>query len=393
MACDTLSGIPGRLKRPPPSLTWRQMLLLNRIGNAYQLELKRLSTVLPDDTQISGKGESSKTAHSRRREQVRKAQRSIHIHAIHLPPLISYRKHRERKETYIKSLEQQVLQLLNEQVAAAQQRRAVEEENTMLKGLLQQHGIALPREAAGFGPAATISMLDLPGGLQRLQVTMPETGSHHFAAFDNSHSALPKNSISPESIDIDALDTLSSGRSSTPQRTPSAPPTAFHTRLPSESVHIHPIASPGSTSTGKALPSLPSSAPNQPVPHPNGLDAAQVGIDFVLALENPCLVHTRKDLDSADSYGHILTTQAPLLTNGPRSHEQASSWTIPAVEIERLLNLSSQLNLAGELTPVQAWSRVRSYPGFEKLNLDQLEILKQALLQEIQCYGYVYGDT
>ena len=254
----------------------------------------------------------------------------------------------------------------------------------MLQGLLQRHGIPIPSHPAGFGPAATISMLELPGGLQKLQVTMPETGPDYFAALDKS-----QNSISPELIDTDVLDSLSSGNSSTPHRGHSAPPPKFHTRLPSKSVQIHPLASPGSISVGKDLPPLPRPAAKQSVPHPHGLDAAQVGIDFVLALENPCLLHTRNDLESAESYGHILTTQAPLLTNGPRLLEHASSWTIPAVEIERLLNLSSQLNLAGELTPVQAWSRIRSHPEFEKLNFDQLESLKQALLPEIQCYGYV----
>lgn len=210
----------------------------------------------------------------------------------------------------------------------------------MLQGLLQRHGIPIPNEAGGFGPTASISMLDVPGGQQRLQVTMPETTPDYFAAFDTSRSSLP--------------------------------------------VQIHPP-----TASQKSLPPLPPSAPRQPVPHPYGLDAPQVGIDFVLALENPCLHHTSKDLQSAETYGHILTTHAPLLTHRPRAPQPSSSWTIPAAEIERLLNLSSQLNLAGELTPVQAWSRIRSYPGFEKLNLDQLETLEKALLKEVQCYGYV----
>ena len=257
----------------------------------------------------------------------------------------------------------------------------------MLKGLLKQHGIQIPSEPAGFGPAATISVLDLPGGLQRLQVMMPEPGPDHFAMFDTSYSSFPRDNTSPESIDMDVMEHLSSGHSSALPRENSAPPPTFHTRLPSDSIQIEPLLSPEGVSAGKDLPHLPPAASNSPFRHPNGLDAAQVGIDFVLALENPCLTHTKKDLESSGSYGHILTAHAPLLTNGPRSLDQASSWTVPAVEIERLLNLSSQLNLAGELTPVQAWSRIKAYPGFEKLNLDQLEILKQALLQEVQCYG------
>jgi hypothetical protein len=256
----------------------------------------------------------------------------------------------------------------------------------MFRGLLEQHGISIPREAGGFGPAARISMLDAPGGRQRLQVTMPETSLDYFAGLDTSYSSLPLDSSSPESIDVDAHARASG--------VPAVPPPAFHTRLPSESIQIHPPVTAQPTLSRSVMPSAPGATLRPPIQHPNGLDAAQVGIDFVLALENPCLTHTKTDLESTESYGHILTTNAPLLSHGPRPLRPASSWTIPVVEIERLLNLSSQLNLAGELTPVQAWSRIRSYPGFEKLNLDQLDNLKQALLKEIQCYGYVTGpDT
>lgn len=256
----------------------------------------------------------------------------------------------------------------------------MKKENVMLRGLLQQHGIAIPSEAGGFGPTAKISMLDAPEGHQRLQVTMPETGPDYFAGFDTSYSSLPRDSSSPESIDLEFQ--------MQPTGMPSAPPSAFPTRLPSESRQIHPPANHQATSSaGNGSPPFDIATTHQRVPHPYGLDAAQIGIDFVLALEHPCLHHTRSDLESAESYGHILTAQAPLLTQRPQHLQSASSWTIPATEIERLLNLSSQLNLAGELTPVQAWSRIRSYPGFEKLNLDQLETLQKALLKEIQCYG------
>jgi hypothetical protein len=258
----------------------------------------------------------------------------------------------------------------------------------MLKGLLRQHGIPIPGEIAGFGPAASVSMVDIPGGNQRLEVTMPEMSPDFFADFDTSLSSLPRDTTSPDSIDIDTQASLGFG-SSIQRGVPSAPPAAFHTRFPSSSVEIHPVSSPENSTTSKGLPPLPPPTPRQAAPHSSGLDVAQVGIDFVLALENPCLSHTRNDLESDSSYGHILTLQAPLLTHGPKPLQPASSWTVPAVEIERLLNLSSQLNLAGELTPVQAWARVRSYPGFEKLNLDQLEALKEALLKEVQCYGYL----
>jgi hypothetical protein len=245
----------------------------------------------------------------------------------------------------------------------------------MLKGLLAQHGIPIPSDVGGFGPTARISILDVPGGQQRLQVTMPEIGPDYFAGLETPRFSLPRDSSSPESIDAD-IEAISSG-------VPSIPPPAFQSRPVVEDVQTH------SSATERILPLSPAYASRQPISHPHGLDAPQVGIDFVLALENPCLHHTRDDLESTESYGHILTTNAPLLTQRPRIPQPTSSWTIPAAEIERLLNLSSQLNLAGELTPVQAWSRIRCYPGFEKLSRVHLEMLEKALLEEIQCYGYV----
>jgi hypothetical protein len=380
MASNSSQDLPAQLNPQYRSPTWGEIILLNRISSAYEMELKRLSFVHPDAAQSSEKGESAKNAHARRREQVRRAQRSLMtLSWLRLALLILLsRKHRERKETYIKSLEQQVLRLLNQQTKADDEKKVVEKENVMLRGLLEQHGIPIPRGAGGLGPAATISMLDVPGGRKKLQVTMPETGPDYFAEFDISQSSIPRDSTSPDSLDADEQ---YSGVTS-------FPPAAFHTRLPSQSVQIHPQHTSEVTS-GKGLSSMPTFAHCQPISHPYGLDAAQVGIDFVLALENPCLSHTTSDLESTDSYGHVLTTNAPLLTLRPRHPQPDSSWAVPASEIERLLNLSSQLNLAGELTPVQAWSRIRSYPGFEKLNLDQLETLQKALLKEVQCYGYV----
>ena len=85
--------------------------------------------------------------------------------------------------------------------------------------------------------------------------------------------------------------------------------------------------------------------------------------------------------------GHVLTASAPLLTHGPPNLTSTSQWQVPAVEIERLLELSAGLNLAGEVTPVQAWSRLRQRPEFVSLDRDRLETLKVALIQEVQCYG------
>lgn len=106
-------------------------------------------------------------------------------------------------------------------------------------------------------------------------------------------------------------------------------------------------------------------------------------------LEQPCLDHTRGESQhpTEEPTGHVLTASAPLLTHAPTDLTSSSQWQVPAVEIERLLELSAGLNLDGEVTPVQAWSKLRQRPEFEKIDRDGLENLKIALIQEVQCYG------
>lgn len=55
-----------------------------------------------------------------------------------------YRTHRERKETYIKALEDEVLRLKQVYTGSNQDKKRLSEENQTLRALLQQHGIEPP---------------------------------------------------------------------------------------------------------------------------------------------------------------------------------------------------------------------------------------------------------
>ena len=277
------------------------------------------------------------------------------------------RNHRERKENYIKSLEREVLRLRDEEAAVAQESKAVQDENAMLKEILTRNGIPIPSRTSTFNPLATVSVLDQVDGLQRLQVTMPEPMDFSQTTFDPVAPPFPSSmsTSSPESM-------------STAVPMPHPSPRDMSSHVPS----LSPISGIVSTSQGDSP-----TAQYEYISHPSGLDAPQIGIDFVLSLEQPCLGHTRSDPHSGEPSGHALTAQAPLLTAAPTSLSPSKSWQIPAIEIERLLELSAQLNLLDEVTPVQAWSRIRSAPGFEKLSRDTLDGLKFALMAEVQCYG------
>lgn len=87
------------------------------------------------------------------------------------------------------------------------------------------------------------------------------------------------------------------------------------------------------------------------------MDTAQIAVEFVLDLERP------------------LSSYHGLERHGD---------DFPAVEVDKLLQLSSQLSLEGELTPIEAWHRIKQHPGFVTLNRDRLEQLKVVLLPGVR---------
>lgn len=84
---------------------------------------------------------------------------------------------------------------------------------------------------------------------------------------------------------------------------------------------------------------------------------------------------------------------ATLLHQNPQhhhllSHSGQNSWQIPAVGIEKLLQLSTSIPISeGELTPVQAWDILRKRPDFVALSPARLEALTETLIKEVKCYG------
>ena len=84
-----------------------------------------------------------------------------------------------------------------------------------------------------------------------------------------------------------------------------------------------------------------------------------------------------------------MTCQAPLLAHAPPVLDTNSKWEIPTIELERLFEFALALNLEGEVTPIQAWGRIKNHPGFSSLSYERLQQLSAVLLEEVQCFGYV----
>lgn len=118
------------------------------------------------------------------------------------------------------------------------------------------------------------------------------------------------------------------------------------------------------------------------------LDTPDIAIDFVLALEHPCMPHIpHPSGKSHDPSNHILLASTPLIASSASRPQSNSQWSASAAMIKELLNLSSSINLKGELTPVEAWHRLRENPNFWKMDLETFGILKRELSREVKCCG------
>ena len=259
------------------------------------------------------------------------------------------------------------------------------------------NGITIPdhlRLPQTRSPVAEISFIDFPDGSQSLHATMPTF--QEFRQHQQHDDDKPE--LDGASPDMTHAQTVTSTTSDTTDVERS-----YSGRI--ETLNISQRFREMNSSTAY-------SSPNTMTSHNQlgdaqfsrrdggGLDTAQNAVDFVLALEKPCLAHHPADFDNlnADSNGHCLMLQAPLLSRQPNrsqsnpTNSQAaaatqSGWNVTVIEIEKLLNLSDRLSLDGELTPVEAWQRIRRHPGFPYMTTEQLETLRDVLLSNVKCYG------
>lgn len=278
----------------------------------------------------------SKPALTRRQELNRQAQRT----------------HRERKELYIKALEQEVLRLKELYDQSARDREHVTEENHALKELLKAHGIP-------FDP----NILNIPYNSANSQY--------------GGSSTSVTNSQTRGSFSTGVTSPTRTGPSSIPNQSNMGSPPGSDGAM----MHSH-------------------SAPPQgyrPNPQQPGVDYDQVGIDFVLTLEKPCQDHmqmllVRSEDSDGEISGHVLMATCPPhshILNKPEEKYPHKVFDLPGAELEKLLNLSAQLPVAEcELPPVRAWAMIRNHPRFTELTKEECEALRDELAPKIRCYGF-----
>ncbi|EAT79551.1 hypothetical protein HBI56_053580 [Parastagonospora nodorum] len=284
-------------------------------------------------------GESSQNPQAKRKDQIRRAQKT----------------HRERKEAYTKSLEQEVIQLRANEAKIIQETRRLYAELTALKNYMASNGIQVP-------PSLTQDVV--------------------------STSASPSDDVFDLSI-----------------RTTNTKQKRRQIQIYKHNDHQHDhqceLSSAGhkasqvSTSPGSFLSPTTSddlALRNDPNTRISDLDLTSVGMDFVLTLESPCLQHIT-DAPSDESTGHALMASATLLHHHPASHQQVPSqnsrWSVPQTGIEKLLELSTNVPLNdGEITPVQAWDALKKHPQFGGMEMERLRALLETLVKGVKCYGF-----
>jgi hypothetical protein len=277
--------------------------------------------------------------------------------------------HRDRKATYVKALELEVAKLRAKDVAHDDEIKRYAQAIRNLTDLLTAHGIPTPAGLPQIpinSPLATIEVAGAPND---------PTIRAHLPVFDASAPF-------PFQKDMN-------------QQVAAQPPPAGNLAQPSSNVRNEYGSRPTVDTMNLDVPAS--------VGHPHGLDAAQVGIDFVLALEHICLWHAQFPspmLGPESGTGHRLMLINPIMACAPprqqppkgtdpitTAYSPGTKWSVPANELEKLLSYSESLPLDGEITPVQAWQRVKNHTKFCDLTPSGLEALQASLLTVVDCYG------
>lgn len=96
------------------------------------------------------------------------------------------------------------------------------------------------------------------------------------------------------------------------------------------------------------------------------LDLGERNVDYALQVPSTGIYHTflednvlpegRKEVDASDS-------------------------------LDKLLALSANFKLVGEVTPIQAWQQIVSHPQFRTIGIETMRRLVEQLLWHVKCYG------
>ncbi|KAL4753735.1 hypothetical protein BDW72DRAFT_190704 [Aspergillus terricola var. indicus] len=260
----------------------------------------------------------------RRKEQVRRAQQTYRL----------------RKESYIKSLEREILRLRTAQSDLTGETRKLRAEVRRLRQVIEQHGIVLPPSPPSLDSGITFPRQEEyspRGATATLRIDRDHLNNKRLTVFD---------------------DALSQGAGAGPVQTATE---GFH--LPDGSFLGH--------------------------------SDVVAAMNFILSLEAPCLDHVRAALGTPSAqtetgHGHALTLTASvfrLYGDTPLLPEEDELLHVSKQTLQRLLELSVQVTTAEELTPTQVWAFIHQSPAFADPEARQGMVMDVA--QDLARYGAV----
>ncbi|KAF5019887.1 hypothetical protein F66182_8091 [Fusarium sp. NRRL 66182] len=291
----------------------------------YKSLTDKRSTRVPDGNPPKKRGPkpNSKPALTRRQELNRQAQRT----------------HRERKELYIKALEDEVLRLKEVFSNVSLDRERLADENKRLRDALMQAGLqyssphvagsATSRgpDSINTGSSPLTSSIDSPMHLPRVanQGYMPNQQYH------DMYHPLHRGNPEFEQAGIDFVLTLEK-------------PCMAHIQY-----MVERASEPDGDPCGHAL---MASCPPDPSPD------SRPGCPF--------------------GNTHIPVDGDP----------NQKTWEVPRADLSTLLDLSKRLDLDGEVTPIMSWGMLMSYPRARELEVADFRKLSDELVRKVRCYGF-----
>ena len=101
------------------------------------------------------------------------------------------------------------------------------------------------------------------------------------------------------------------------------------------------------------------------------------------------------DTSSTELSGHALMMTCPSRDEIMASYDNPTAQfplrmpDIPAAELNRMMMMSTNMDLGGEVTPVMALKMIRADERYDLMSLTELNELKTQLKTKSRCYGYV----
>ncbi|KUJ20019.1 uncharacterized protein LY89DRAFT_682824 [Mollisia scopiformis] len=366
------------------------------------------------------KGDASNlTQKQRRRAQVRKAQIE----------------HRQRKENYVKHLEQDVINL-REMIAQAETESVlVKFENEGIKSVLKKANVNIPTSPPTAQSPPPPQQDDFDDFMDFTSF-LAEPHQSDFGSSSNSPHDMLINTTFDEWIDSTILQispTHSHSSSGTKTQVPVSVPETDIANMPNSynSTDIYnfptPFTNPQVSNTLpptiagvnanqaalanlnldlKPLPQLPGpgqASSSQVTSKPSRVDVSTIAINFILALEHPCRTHFHPAPPvfnpTAPPGGHELMASTLLYATAPStiyspdslSPTESATWTAPSLELKQLFEMSKSLPKGDwEITPVQAWFLLVERYGVRSLVREEgvLDRLKRGLGRLVDCFYF-----